>query len=185
MCGVVHKTIHLAHLSARHLRKYILSYCEASAQIMTSALSKSQSVRRYLNNVKLHGCLERESGAHTFICAALCCFFLTSPWVNDCGMEFLIAQAFCWACIAQIVSISPPLLLLSTHSSGLLFICHVSSSDGGGGSTHGCPGAQGVEMWRPDKRASVDRHLLCLDIGMGGYRSLWVNWSHRRHTVNV
>lgn len=60
MCGVAHKTIHLAHLSVRHLSKYILSYCESSALIMTSALSKSQSVRRYLNNVKLHGCLERE-----------------------------------------------------------------------------------------------------------------------------
>lgn len=65
----------------------------------------------------------------------------------------------------------------------ILFICHVSSLDRG--STHGCPGAQGVEMWRADKRASVDRRLLCLDRGLGGCHGLRVNWSHGRHTVNL
>jgi len=65
----------------------------------------------------------------------------------------------------------------------ILLICHVSSLDRG--STHGCPGAQGVEMWRADKRASVDRRLLCLDRGLGGCHGLRVNWSHRRDTVNL
>lgn len=45
-----------------------------------------------------------------------------------------------------------------------------------------CPGS---EMWRADKRASVDRRLLCLDRGLGGCHGLGVSWSHGRCTVNV
>lgn len=150
--------------------------------------AKSQPVRRYLNNIKLHGNLERGAHKH-FICALCSAPSLALPWVSDCGTEFLIAQAFCWDCIARIVSIYPPIPthppLPTPQCRPILFICHVSSLDWGRGGMHGCPGAQGVEMWRADKRASVDRRLLCLDGGLGGSHGLRVNWSRRRHTVNL
>lgn len=117
------------------------------------------------------------------ICALCASHFLVLLWVSDCGTEFHIAQAFCWDCIARIVSIPPTTPPNYPQFRAILFICHVSSLDRG--STHGCPGAQGVEMWRADKRASVDRRLLCLDRGLGGCHGLRVNWSHGRHTVNL
>lgn len=39
--------------------------------------------------------------------------------------------------------------------------------------------------WKPNKRASVDRPLLCLDRSLGGCGRLRVNWSHRRSTGNT
>lgn len=157
---------------------------------MTSALflvvwgaAKSQPVRRYLNNIKLHGNLERGVHKHFYL-RALLRSFLALLWVSDCGTEFLIARAFCWDCIARIVSIpsTTPLPSVQTH---FIYLPCLIVRRGGGGSTHGCPGAQGVEMWRADKRASADRRLLCLDGGLGGCHGLRVNWSHGRRTVNL
>lgn len=77
---------HPIHLSTHHPRRCILSYCEAYALIMTSALflavwraAKSQSARRCLNNIKLHGNLERRTHKHS-ICAPSP-FWLYCEWV--------------------------------------------------------------------------------------------------------
>lgn len=158
---------------------------------MTSALflapwrgAQSQSVRRYLNIIKLHGNLERRADKH-FISALRSTLLWFDLWMSDCSMEFLITRAFCWDCIASIVSIpSSSTHLCNPHCRPITFFCYVSSSDIRR-STHGCPGARGVKMWRADKRASVDRHLLCLVGGLEGCHALRVNWSYGKHGVNL
>lgn len=88
--------------------------CEASVLIMTSALffslgrvGKRQPVRRYPNNMKLHGNLEIEKFSLS-ACFARLLSFPTVAQVSDCGTEFLSAWAFCWDCIAWIVSVPLP-----------------------------------------------------------------------------
>lgn len=66
--------------------------------------AQSQSARRYLNNIKLHGNLER--GAHKHFICSFSGFTVTE---SIAARNFSSLRPFCWDCIARIVSIpSPP-----------------------------------------------------------------------------
>jgi len=118
---------------------------------MTSALflasrraAKSQSVRRYLNNIKLHGNLERRARQH-FICALCSTPFWLHLWVSDCGTEFFIAQAFCWDCIAWIVSTHPPPPHPTVQARFIYLPCLAVRQ---GEHAWLCPGSKNVTGWQ-------------------------------------
>lgn len=106
--------------------------------------AKSQSVRRYLNNIKLHGNSER--GAHKHYLCALLRSFLALLWVSDCGTEFLIAQSFCWDCIARIVSISP--LHLPPVQTHFIYLPCLIVRQGEHAWLPWCPGSGNVTGWQ-------------------------------------
>lgn len=105
---------HPLHLSAHHLRRCILCYLwsqcanyDFSSFFSLGRVGKRQPVRRYPNNMKLHGNLEIDKFSLS-ACFARLLSFPTVAQVSDCGTEFLSAWAFCWDCIAWIVSVPLP-----------------------------------------------------------------------------
>lgn len=173
------------HLSTCNPRRCILSYLwNQCANYDFSALwraAKSQSVRLCLNKINyMETWREEHTNTLSVRYAPFLSGFTVSEWLRHgiphrSGLLLGLHRS-------NSFHFSPPSLHLPPVQTHFIYLPCLIVRQGEHAWLPRCPGS---EMWRADKRASVDRHLLCLDRGLGGCHGLGVSWSHGRLAVNV